>query len=227
MLAGPQVLEETQRRMRSPPAPAGRSPSGCSPRWRLARRRRRQARQAGRGAAIHGDEDYPLLWTFASTITPSRSASCAGFTQEPRALPAVRRAASPADADPVGLLVRDRDRRSRRGASPRHAGTPARTRAGVTARHRFMNLPKTSPRFSARRLLPARSSPFSRGRAGADPAHRPRRGPRRTRPHAGAHVRRAHRVRGALRQAVRHRREAEHRAAAGDRVRVVAPTARR
>ena len=46
-------------------------------------------------------------------------------------------------------------------------------------------------------------------------AHRPRRGPRRARPDAGAHLRRPHRLRVALRQAVRHRRQAQHRAAAG------------
>ena len=48
-----------------------------------------------------------------------------------------------------------------------------------------------------------------------DAAHRPGRGPRRARPDAGAHLRRPHRVRVAVRQAVRHRRQAQHRAAAG------------
>ena len=59
-------------------------------------------------------------------------------------------------------------------------------------------------------------------RVGPDAAHRPRRGSGRARPDARAHLRRPHRVRGAVRQAVRHRREAQHRAAARDRVRMVA-----
>ena len=61
----------------------------------------------------------------------------------------------------------------------------------------------------------------SAGAARADPARRPRRRPRRARPDAGAHLRRPDRLHRALRQAVRHRREAGHRAAARDRLRVV------
>ena len=48
-----------------------------------------------------------------------------------------------------------------------------------------------------------------------DAAHRARRRPRRARPDAGAHLCRPHRLRVALRQALRHRREAQRRAAAG------------
>ena len=59
-----------------------------------------------------------------------------------------------------------------------------------------------------------------RGR-GANPAHRPRRRSRRPRSDAGAHLRRPHRVRVAVRQAVRHRRKAQHRAAARHLLRMV------
>ena len=57
---------------------------------------------------------------------------------------------------------------------------------------------------------------------GADAALRARRGSGCARPDARAHVRRPHRVRGAVRQAVRHRREADDRAAARGELRVVA-----
>ena len=48
-----------------------------------------------------------------------------------------------------------------------------------------------------------------------DAARRPGRGSRCARSDAGAHLRRSHRLRVALRQALRHRRQAQHRAAAG------------
>ncbi len=60
-----------------------------------------------------------------------------------------------------------------------------------------------------------------RSRAGAIAAHRPGRGPRRPRSDARAHLRRAHRLCRVVRQAVRHRRKARHRAPARDVVRVV------
>ena len=61
-----------------------------------------------------------------------------------------------------------------------------------------------------------RSARPARRRLGADDAARwPGRGSRRARSDAGAHLRRPHRVRLAVRQAVRHRREAQHRPAAG------------
>ena len=61
----------------------------------------------------------------------------------------------------------------------------------------------------------AAGSAFAQGQ----PAHRPGRRSRRARSDAVAHLHRAHRLRRALRQAVRHRREGGHRAAARARLR--------
>ena len=78
------------------------------------------------------------------------------------------------------------------------------TRKGTTMNKKLAAGPAWA-RACARRLPP-----------GADAALRPGRGSRRARPVAGAHLRRPHRLRGAVRQARRHRREAQYRAAARD-----------
>jgi hypothetical protein len=77
------------------------------------------------------------------------------------------------------------------------------------------------PFLSLRRGHRARARRRRARRAGADPARRPGRRPGRARSLAGAQLRRPRGVRRPVRQAVRHRREAEHRAAAGHQLPMV------
>ena len=165
-----------------------------------ARRRRRSTRDDGHAVACH----------FWREIAPP-AAACRGRRAAPRnarleALQAAFRSAG-VRADGAQCYPRRRSRPSRR------------TTASMKTAHDLDSL----DRLAVPRLLAA----ARRRRSRADAAHRPRRGSRRARPDARAHLRRPHRVRRAVRQAVRHRREAQHRAAARDRATSGRRTARR
>ena len=140
----------------------------------------------------------------------------------PRGLPARRASSSPTTAAatprpaPTGPNFHRRPSSPRRPAKmPIEGGLPACRRPSSQIKGRLHE--KHAQAYCAfagvRRCR-------ERQRHGPEPsAHRARRGSRRARSDAGAHLCRAHRLLVDLRQAVRHRREAERRAAARHRPR--------
>ena len=244
MLAGPRVLDDT--------AAAFEANRALPFALRLI-----VAMEAGEAAGgdKRGKQAAALIVCTTETLSGARPARrrppradrriAAPVREEPRALPAVRRL--PAPPRRSGRHHRPRRHRSRDRALPGGARAPARSRLNAAAACAILNRGR---RFAGgtehaashpREDSPCRPDigPFesdsrwrwpralTRGRAGADAAHRPRRGPRRARSDARAHVRRAHRLRGAVRQAVRHRREARHRARSSRRRTSGRRTARR
>ena len=140
----------------------------------------------------------------------------------PRRLPARRagpRRRRPQPRHGLPLLARvSTARRPRRGGRPRCRSPAARPPAGGL-RHKSKGgfMKNTLKRIALSLAFAAVASGSAMAQSAS--AHRARRGSRRARSDAGAHLCRPHRLLLDLRQAVRHRREAERRAAARHRPR--------